>query len=449
MTQTVRSRLKAGVALATIFGQLAVISGPASAFCGFYVAQANTKMFNHSSKVVLARDGQQTSITMASDYEGKPSEFALVVPVPSFIEKSQISVVDTKTIDHLDAFTEPRLVQYFDEDPCYQPMPTAALSYARTASRKSNLASASQPAAYSGVTVEARYDVAEYDISILSAEQSDGLIRYLTDNGYKIPAGAEPVVGSYIKQKMHFFVAKVNVKRMNDLGRAYLKPLQVRYETLKFMLPLRLGTVNANGPQDLTIYALTRRGRVEASNYRNIKVPSDVDVPLYVANDFPNFYKAAFDRAVERENMRGVFVEYAWDMGWCDPCAARPMTNNEMAELGARWIPGSPNNPVANLLPVPMAAQGYVTRLHVRYDAQSFPEDLAFVETSDHESFQARYVLHRPFEGGSCAAAKAYHDTLPARFKKEAENLANLTGWPEKDIAARMAANGQPISGAK
>ena len=449
MTQTVRSRLKAGVALATIFAQLAVISGPASAFCGFYVAQADSKMFNHSSKVVLARDGQQTSITMASDYEGKPSEFALVVPVPSFIEKNQIGVVDTKTIDHLDSFTQPRLVQYFDEDPCRRLDTVTAFSYTTSAVRMASAIPAPAPTAYAGVKVEAQYDVAEYDISILSAEQSDGLIRYLTDNGYKIPAGAEPVVSSYIKQKMHFFVAKVNVKRMTDLGRAYLRPLQVRYETPKFMLPLRLGTVNANGPQDLTIYALTRRGRVEASNYRNIKVPSDVDVPLYVAKEFPNFYKAAFDHAVERESMHGVFVEYAWDMGWCDPCASTPLTNSEMAELGTPWIQGSPNNPAPNLLPVPMPALGYVTRLHVRYDAQSFPEDLSFIETSDRENFQARYVMHHPFEGGSCAAAKAYHDTLPARFKKEADNLANLTGWPEKDILARMATSGQPISGVK
>jgi len=449
MTQTVRSRLKAGVALATIFAQLAVISGPASAFCGFYVAQADSKIFNHSSKVVLARDGQKTSITMASDYEGKPSEFALVIPVPSFIEKSQISVVDTKTIDHLDSFTQPRLVQYFDENPCAESLPVSALSYATRGAKMASAEPAPAPTAYAGVKVEAQYDVAEYDISILSAEQSDGLIRYLTDNGYKIPAGAEPVVSSYIKQKMHFFVAKVNVKRLNDLGRAYLRPLQVRYETPKFMLPLRLGTVNANGPQDLTIYALTRRGRVEASNYRNIKVPSDVDVPLYVAKEFPNFYKAAFDHAVERESMHGVFVEYAWDMGWCDPCASTPLTNSEMAELGTPWIQGSPNNPAPNLLPVPMPAQGYVTRLHVRYDAQSFPEDLSFIETSDRENFQARYVMHHPFEGGSCAAAKAYHATLPPRFKKEAENLANLTGWPEKDILARMAASGQPISGVK
>ena len=200
-----------------------------------------------------------------------------------------------------------------------------------------------QPSAvpeYRGVKVEARYDVAEYDVSILSAEDSDGLIRWLTDNGYKIPHGAEPVIGSYIKQKMHFFIAKVNLKRMQDSGRAYLRPLQVRYETAKFMLPLRLGTVNADGPQDLVVFALTKHGRIEATNYRTVKVPSDVDVPLFVKNDFANFYKATFEHAVARENMHGVFVEYAWDMGWCDPCAAAPMSKAELTELGALWNDG-------------------------------------------------------------------------------------------------------------
>src|SRR4029077_12422242 len=118
MKSPLLSRLKAGVALTAIIAQLAVAAGPASAFCGFYVAQADTKLFNKSSKVVLTRNGQQTAITMASDYEGEPSEFALVVPVPSFIKKDQIGVVDTKTIDHLDAYTAPRLVEYFDPDPC-------------------------------------------------------------------------------------------------------------------------------------------------------------------------------------------------------------------------------------------------------------------------------------------------------------------------------------------
>src|SRR5438046_7083360 len=144
---------------------------------------------------------------------------------------------------------------------------------------------------YAGVTIEANYDVGEYDVSILSAQESDGLVNYLNDNGYKIPAGADAVLGSYIKQKMRFFIAKVNLDRMEKLGSGYLRPLQVRYETPKFMLPIRLGTVNANGPQDLIIYALSRNGRVETANYRTVMLPSNVSVPLFVKDDFPTFYK--------------------------------------------------------------------------------------------------------------------------------------------------------------
>src|SRR6202011_266636 len=258
-------------------------------------------------------------------------------------ERKQIGVVDMKTVDHLDAFTAPRLVEYHDDDPC-APKIVPAMPMARTATAMMMVADG---LVHRGVTVEATYDVAEYDVSILSAEESDGLVNWLTDNGYKIPAGAEPVLASYIKQKMRFFVAKVNVKRMEKLGHAFLRPLQVRYETAKFMLPLRLGTVNANGPQDLIAYALTKNGRVETTNYRTVKLPTGLDVPLYVKDEFGKFYKALFERAVAREDMRAVFVEYAGDMGWCDPCAAKPMTFKELVELGARWIESDEDAPFA------------------------------------------------------------------------------------------------------
>ena len=109
MTRKLNRRLKATVALAAVLAQIAASGGPAVAFCGFYVAKADSKLFNKSSKVVLAREGQTTAITMASDYQGEPKEFALVIPVPTFIERKQIGVVEMKTIDHIDAFTAPRL----------------------------------------------------------------------------------------------------------------------------------------------------------------------------------------------------------------------------------------------------------------------------------------------------------------------------------------------------
>ncbi|MGJ4949567.1 DUF2330 domain-containing protein [Bradyrhizobium sp. HKCCYLS20291] len=439
MTLRYTKLFRTGVAAAAILAQAAVV--PANAFCGFYVAQADAKLFNQSSKVILARDGQQTAITMASDFEGDVKEFAVVVPVPTFIERKQIGVVEPKTIDHLDKYTAPRLVEYHDADPC-APVVVAARAMPAAAPMMAGAVYEMARRNY-GVSIEASYDVAEYDVLILSAQESDGLTRWLTDNNYRIPPGAEAVLGSYIKQGMRFFVAKVNVERMTGLGNGQLRPLQVRYQSAKFMVPLRLGTVNARGPQDLIVYALTKSGRIEAANYRTVKIPSDVDVPLYVKDEFGPFYKATFERAVARENMQAVFVEYAWDMAWCDPCAADPMSNKELVELGARWI-GSDDGTAFSVRRGSGASNAFVTRLHVRYDAKSFPEDIVFIETKDRSNFQGRYVQHHPWRGeAACEAAKAYKDKLAGRFAREAADLAQLTGWSRSEIAARMEQSGE------
>ena len=81
-----------------------------------------------------------------------------------------------------------------------------------------------------------------------------------------------------------------------------------------------------------------------------------------------------------------------------------------------------------------------LTRLHVRYTRDSFPEDLAFQETRDRQNFQARYVLQHPWRGSAdkCKAAADYLANLPRRQAEEAQALANLTGWNINDIRQRQ-----------
>src|SRR5579862_2858844 len=191
--------------LALLFLALVLFSHAAQAFCGFYVAKADTKLFNHASKVVLVREGDKTVLTMVNDFEGDPKEFAVVIPVPTFLEKDQIHVGNRAVIDHLDAYSAPRLVEYYDPDPCMMMEYSRNKAGAPMSAAKGDAAEREKAL---GVKVEARYTVGEYDIVILSAEQSNGLETWLTENGYKIPAGASRVLESYIKQKMRFFVAK-------------------------------------------------------------------------------------------------------------------------------------------------------------------------------------------------------------------------------------------------
>src|SRR5436189_6112702 len=90
---------------------------PILGFCGFYVTKADTKLFNKASQVVLVRDGDRTVMTMANDFEGEPKEFAVVMPVPTFLTREQIHVGDKALVDHLDAYSAPRLVELFDQKP--------------------------------------------------------------------------------------------------------------------------------------------------------------------------------------------------------------------------------------------------------------------------------------------------------------------------------------------
>lgn len=247
------------------------------------------------------------------------------------------------------------------------------------------------------------------------------------------------MLGSYLRQGMRFFVARVNLKEQAKLGFTFLRPLQVAYRSPKFMLPIRLGTVNARGPQDLFVFALTRKGRVETTNYRTVKLPTGMDLPPFLKAEFKDFYKAMFAEQVRKEDMRVVFLEYAWDMAWCDPCAADPLSAEELRKLGARWTGGTPDRGGAQNV--------FVSRLHVRYDAARFPEDLVFQETADRENFQGRYVLRHPWRGtATCEAAARYRKQLGTRQEQEARHLASLTGWRLEDVRRKMGAAPQIAS---
>ncbi len=403
---------------------LALVS-PVLAFCGFYVARADAKLYNKASQIIIARDGLRTKITMVSDFQGEVKDFAMVVPVPTVLKRSEIRVIDPGVVARLDAYSAPRLVEYFDDDPCMVMMEKDAMA-APSASAAPREEAKNKAL---GVTVEAQYSIGEYDILILSAKESSGLETWLIQNGYKIPAGAREALAPYIQGGMKFFVARVNLQNYAKTGFTLLRPLQMSFSSEMFMLPLRLGMVNASGDQDLIVYALTRKGRVETANYNTTEVPSNVEIPLYLkeSGEFSKFYSAMFQTAYLRQGKSAAFVEYAWDTSWCDPCASDPPSPEDLKRAGVGW---AGENKV------------FITRLHVRYNKNTFKEDLMFRETSNNQNFQGRYILRHPWTGKvSCDVGEQYRRDLPQRLETQAQTLANLTGWDIAAIRKRMGIN--------
>jgi hypothetical protein len=434
---------------------LALVAQCASAFCGFYVGKADAKLFNEASQVILARDANRTVISMRNDFQGDLSEFALVVPVPAILQKSQIHVGDPKIFERIDAYSAPRLTEYFDANPCELDKVDRAMAANAPMARMAAKEEARRDKAL-GVIVEARYTVGEYDIAILSATESSGLETWLRQSGYRIPPGASRALQPYIRQNLKFFVARVNLAEQAKTGFSYLRPLQFAFESERFMLPVRLGMVNAKGPQDLVIYALTRNGRVETTNYRTAKLPANVDLPTYTRSEFAQVYKAMFETQAKREDFRVVWTEYFWDMAWCDPCAADPLSPDELKGAGVFWLandePPIGVTPGAMPATTPSSRSGaqpvMLTRLHLRYTPEALPEDLMFQETKDRQNFQARYVLRHPWKGNpdACAVATRYFDDVAKREEREAQTLASLTGWDVNQIRARMSIPAQPKS---
>ena len=421
-----------------IIGAFIGIAPVLFSFCGFYVSKADGTLKNKTSQVILVRDGNKTVITMYNDFKGDSKDFAMVVPVPVVLRKDDIKVVDQSIFQRLNDYSAPRLVEYWDQNPCsnYESMDEKKDMAAPSANINRALAG-KVAGAQVNVKIEARYLVGEYDILILSAKESGGLKTWLIDNGYKIPEGAEEVLDPYIKSNLKFFVVKVNEKEKKKLNNNFLRPIQISFNSPKFILPIRLGMANADGDQDLIVYAFTRKGRIESTNYRNTEIASNKNIPLFVQKNFGAFYGNLFTNQWNNEDKSVAFLEYAWDVSpqnyyHCDPCIATAPSEQDLVQSGVWWLAGkdwSDYNDVDNDEPDNGSKNVHLTRLHFRYNRKSFAQDLMFQVTPNTETFQARYVITHPATGDfNCVAGKKYLQDLRQRRKKELMELTALTG---------------------
>lgn len=416
-------------AVAMIIVMLIAPAADLMAFCGFYVAKADAKLFNNRSEVILVRQGDKTTVTMSNDFKGSVKDFAMVVPVPEVLQENDIKVVNRSVFDKLNEYSAPRLVEYYDEQPC-APMIEETFDNVRlfsSAESQDIPAMAGNLKRDHQVTIEAEYQIGEYDILILSARESEGLRDWLIENEYRIPESADEVLEPYIKSEMKFFVVKVNLDQYLQSASDYLSPIQVTYQSDRFMLPIRLGMANADGPQDLIVYALTDQGRVECTNYRTVELPTARNVPTLVKPKFGEFYKSLFEKQWKQEGKKAVFLEYAWDVSpqvsvKCDPCIGPPPVVVDLQNTGVDWLTNGG-----------WGGQVYFTRLHVRYQLEQFPQDLQFQVTPNKERFQCRYILTHPATGDmSCDEGQKYLRDLANRRQREIQELEALSGWTIK-----------------
>jgi hypothetical protein len=420
-----------------LFAGLLALPSAAPAFCGFFVSGADAKLYNDASQVVLMRKGNRTVMSMSNNYKGPTGDFAMVVPVPVVLQKEQVKTLPTNVFEKVDQLSAPRLVEYWETDPCYEEIDLDEEGAV------DDLFGAMEddggPPGGSGVKIEAQFTVGEYEIVILSAKEANGLDAWLRGNKYNIPQGAAEALAPYVREEMKFFVAKVNIKKVkrDADGVVVLSPLRFDFESPTLRLPVRLGLLNAQGKQDLLIYLLHDKSRFEVANYPNVFIPSNLEVENEVRERFGEFYTALFDATLEKAGGKAVITEYAWQTTSCDPCPVPPLQPADLYTLGGDVLVGG-RAPGASKGPAIRPSQPFfgsfsswvLTRMHTRYSKDTLSEDLVFVEAgpvrggrgsagasleqpggvekASANNFQGRYIIRHYWEGPVKCANPVY-----------------------------------------
>lgn len=363
---------------------LLALSGAAHAFCGAYLGSADASLVNHDSRVILGRDAGTTTLTLAADVEASTDDFALVLPVPTVLSEDDVAVVDPALVQFVFDWSAPRSVAYSCEDAREKVEYGADVAslgcygYETSFSSKSDggLAPAGEADA-SGVTVEAEFSEAEYDIVVLSATGAEGLQAWLDLHGYTVPDAAAPVLQDYIDAGVYFLAARVDLKAV-PAGRTWLSPLQIRYPAESLGLPIRIGTTVAEGTQEVVVVTLTEGGGTGISNYPEAVVKDECMWDAQADGDLVRFYGDRVEAAVAKAGGAAWILEHRWPLGQkCDPCTSpQAFDAADLAALGApEW--GT-----------------VLTRLRMRYTPELADQDLVLYESGIGRTAQTRFIAY-------------------------------------------------------
>ena len=211
----------AAVALAALAVVAALwVAKPAGA-CACGVAIEAT--VSEEQGLVIEQDGRESIVLSLDLTSDGPERAAVVLPVPG--EPSVEAVRGGDPLAYLDVAT--------------QPPPAVGSS-----------GGGDETAGGPPVDVIGRETVGGYDVARLGAGDAAALETWLSDNGYTLPEGAEPILDEYVSQGWRFVAI-----RLAPESDGPLKPLAVGFETDEYVYPMKLEQL-ATEPVNLTLFTL-------------------------------------------------------------------------------------------------------------------------------------------------------------------------------------------------
>jgi len=228
-----------------------------------------------AERIIFTLDDGSISTYVQINYQGRPEDFAWVLPLPSV---PKVDTADMATFRDLDRLTQP--VYLPPRPPACIPMPAMA-------------APAPQAAAGSSTTVLASGEVGPFGYHVVTSPDPNDMVAWLRDNGYRITDEMVPLIKQYTDDGLVFLAMRLKPgERSQDIV-----PVKLTYDASLASIPLRLPAVAATPDMPVVVWIF---GRDQAAplNYVPLTIAdSEVKFTPFGSNDYLQVVSSAVDQA--------------------------------------------------------------------------------------------------------------------------------------------------------
>jgi len=215
-------------------------------------------------------DGTET-LCLQSNYRGPKVDFAWVVPVPS---RPEVSKGNPAILQTMEGLTRPKLAA------------TESTGFSLGCSARDVDAEEVDL----GVTVLESKRIGEMMSVVLSARDGKGLLQWLNDNRFHVPAKAQPVLQDYTAKGFYFVALRFAADQLlpdkededeaegvddgedeEDDGQRTVPLLKLRFATERPFFPLAISSITAAPESEILLMTVTEH-RQKPANYGSMEL---------------------------------------------------------------------------------------------------------------------------------------------------------------------------------
>jgi hypothetical protein len=240
------------VTFCTIAATLLLRPVPTSACGGFFCS--TFPMNQVSERILFVADGGTMTTHVQIQYSGSAPDFAWILPVPS---EPKLSVSHNEIFRQLQSATQPFFFLEWPEDggDCgFFPRVTMAEDAASGEEQRD-------------VEVVSEGRVGPYQTAVITSDDSEAIITWLTDNGYQLGELGAELLAPYVDEGLLFLALRL----APDQAAGDLQPIALTYPGDQPMIPIRLTAVATAPDLGVLVWVLGEERAIPA-NYLHVQI---------------------------------------------------------------------------------------------------------------------------------------------------------------------------------